>query len=81
MRLIFDNVKLCSGEPNPQRWESECRTYSIQRFTYHKRGGYCPPYFAGYRRGDGMRITDGSNKLSFKDVTKALQKFEGTCHE
>ncbi len=76
MKLIFSNVIFDCGTPSDQRWESECRKYSIQRFKYHKQYGHCASYFAGYRRGDGMRITDGSNKLSFKQVVKVLQEFE-----
>jgi hypothetical protein len=74
--LKFNNVLFSDKGPNLQRFESECKKYAIQRFTYYNHS-YCDEYFVGYRKGDGMRLTDLDGKSSFKHVIKQLQNFEG----
>ena len=63
---------LSDGSDNHQRNLSECGTYAIQRFTFYRADGTtcglgdeCAPYWVGFRRSCGTRLTGNCASLAY----------------
>ena len=68
--MNFEREVLRSGESSDFRWISNCKQYSICRYTYYQ-NTKCAPYFEAYRNNDGKRMTP--NTKPFKPQHNSLE--------
>ncbi len=56
MSLIFNHPMMKNDQPNTNRWHSECGRYAMAVYRF-KNDKPCKPYYIGYSRRDGRRLT------------------------